>query len=59
MANYCTNCGAELIQGAKFCTRCGAQFTEQPIAPQAQAPPVTQAPPVAQPVATPPPQIVQ
>ncbi len=29
MANYCTVCGASLLEGARFCSRCGAPIGQQ------------------------------
>ncbi len=50
MANYCTNCGSELVEGAQFCPQCGAKSAQQSAAPQVSATPVA-------PAAPPPPQV--
>jgi hypothetical protein len=37
MVNYCSDCGAELIEGNKFCPECGKKVEQQPVTPiQAQ-----------------------
>ena len=38
MGRYCTNCGAQLDDGASFCTQCGAKVEQQTSPPPAAAP---------------------
>ena len=33
MANYCSDCAAELIKGSKFCLACGKKVEQQPVNP--------------------------
>jgi len=33
MAHYCSDCGAELIEGSKFCLACGKKVEQQPVNP--------------------------
>ncbi len=33
MADHCSDCGAELIEGSKFCTACGKTVEQQPVTP--------------------------
>jgi hypothetical protein len=33
MTSYCSECGAELIEGSKFCTTCGKNVEQQPVVP--------------------------
>lgn len=31
MGKYCSNCGAEILEGAKFCSNCGASISDTPL----------------------------
>jgi len=33
MVNYCSDCGAELIEGSKFCSVCGKKVEQHPVTP--------------------------
>jgi len=50
MANrFCTNCGAQLVEGAAFCTSCGAPAAAGTPAEPAVEPPPAEVPPLASP----------